>query len=63
MEPEEALLAIGWVRTVLSGHEAHRWFDLLSNLILAGLGYGEFVEEFEKGVAGWHIPGTAYPRL
>lgn len=56
------MLEIGWVRTVCSGHEAHRWFDLLSNGLLIEMGYDGFVQEFEKGVAGWHVDSAPYPR-
>lgn len=63
MNPEEALLAAGWIREVMRGHEAHRAFDILSNVILIGLGYDGFVSEFERGVAGWHDDHSPYPRF
>jgi hypothetical protein len=55
-----ALRAREIVRT-LSGHEAHRALDILTNDVLRALGYGEGIDIFEGAVAHWHAAAHPYP--
>lgn len=45
----------------MPGHAAHRELDLLTNEILAGLGFAEGVRLFEAAVRDWHRDGLPYP--
>ncbi len=45
----------------LSGHEAHRALDLLTNQVLSMLGYSEGIDIFEAAVREWHKAGLLYP--
>lgn len=43
------------------GHEAHRSLDILTNEVLASLGFGEGVRIFEAAVRNWHGGVEPYP--
>lgn len=43
------------------GHAAHRALDLLTNEVLASLGYGDGITTFEAAVAHWHRSAHPYP--
>lgn len=45
----------------MPGHAAHRQLDLLTNEIMAGLGFGDGIDIFEAAVSKWHREGLPYP--
>lgn len=52
--PEYAAQIARDITRTLKGHAMHKAFDKASNEILRGLGFGEFVAEFERATAGYH---------
>jgi hypothetical protein len=52
--PEAAELLARDITRTLTGHAMHKAFDRASNEILRGLGFGEFVAEFERATEGYH---------
>lgn len=49
------------IRETMSGHQAHRAFDLLTNQVLRAWGFGAGVDLFEEGVREWHRDALPYP--
>jgi nucleoside 2-deoxyribosyltransferase len=47
--------------TTMRGHSAHRELDLLTNEVLASLGFGEGIRIFEAAVTHWHGEAERYP--
>ncbi len=62
ISPAQFASGCAWITATMQGHRAHVAFDLLSNLTLASLGYGDGVATFEAGVKDWHEKATGYPR-
>jgi hypothetical protein len=45
----------------MQGHDAHRALDMLTNDVLAHLGYAEGIKIFEAAVRDWHASELPYP--
>jgi len=52
--PREAAILAKHITRTETGHAMHKSFDKLSNQILRGLGFGDFVDAFERATAGYH---------
>ena len=63
MSPEDFTAAARTITATLSGHAAHRAFDLLTNDLLRALGYGDGVAAFEAAVLHWHDAAHPYPHI
>lgn len=61
MKPEAFAARCARIVETMAGHEAHRELDLLTNEVLASLGYGEGIAIFEAAVREWHDASSPYP--
>jgi len=59
ISPAEFAAAVTHIVETMSGHEAHRALDTLSNQTLSALGYGEGVSLFLEAASKWHPQGES----